>query len=137
MSQKVYDVKHVLLELNEHMDWEQEYTTYYVEIVPFGRVNLLIKDTTLAQLVHEQGSEEDRHRHYGKIQFDCLHGSDLRQKLGQLTRGNGALVGIDGCLRVTGDGSYLGDCIKEERSCQYMWYIKIHELVIFPKKSKS
>ena len=72
MSQKVYDVKHVLLELQEHTDWEEEYTTYFVEIAPFGRVNLLIKDTTLAQLVHEQGCEEDRHRHYGKIQFDCL-----------------------------------------------------------------
>ena len=130
---KIYDVKHVLLEVHEDMDWENQFTTYFVEIAPFGRVNLLIKDTTPALLVHEDADEKERHRHYGELQCSMLSGSEIRQKLGELARGNGALVGIDGCLRVTGDGSYLQECIKKGEPCEYMWYIKIHELVIFSK----
>lgn len=137
MSQKFYDVKHVLLEVHEDMDWDNQLTTFYVEFTPFGRVNLLIKDTTLALLVSEDGSIEEQHRHYGKLQCEWLEGTEIRQKLGSLARENGALVGIDGCLRVTGDGSYLHECIERRKPCQYMWYIKIHDLVIFPKKPTS
>jgi hypothetical protein len=134
MSQKFYDVKHVLLELHEDMDWENQYTTFFVEFAPFGRVNILIKDSTLALLVHEGADTVEQHRHYGELKCDLIEGTEIRRKLGAFIRENGVLLGIDGSLRVSGDGNYLRECIEKGEPSKCMWYIKIHHLVIFPKK---
>lgn len=127
-----YDIKHILTLVR--VDDSGEVLRPYIEIVPYGRVYLLIQKETMAILIDKEGEEEEYHRHYGKIQFRILEGPNITMALWELCKNNQrVLIGVDGRLRISGDGDLMQECIERYRPCPYFHYIKIHELVIFPR----
>lgn len=137
----IVDVKHVFAELHQYQD-EELIPRYCIELPPYGRVNILIQREFIAALVCEDGDMKEYHRHYGDVHYRLVqdthdNGSELSQILYRLCAEGGAMVGVDGWLRVTGDGEYLRDCIYREKNCPVIWYIKPQELFIFPKEPKK
>lgn len=134
-NKPILDVKHVLTMARfEERDIDDP-PRLFVEIEPYGKVNILIQDDTLASLVTDDGDQEEYHRHYGPVRFKILEGSQIRRALWELLRKhNQVLIGVDGRLRITGDGDQIKECIARRKPCDLIHYIKIDELVIFPPK---
>lgn len=140
-NKPIVDVKHVFAELHYSPD-EELYPHFHIELPPFGKVNVLIQREFPAAYVCEDGDMNEYHRHYGQVKYRLVYdgqenGAKLTKLLVNLCSEAGAMIGMDGWLRVTGDGDHLRDCISRERECPVIWYIKPQELFIFPKKPMS
>jgi len=137
MSRKpALDVKHLFKTVR--MGFREEgIPYYYIELPPFGEIRLLLQDDMVVGLVDDEGDQRQYHSHYGKIKYHLLEGRDTRMQLGRLCEGAGAMIGVDGWLRVTGNGEVMSRCIHYKEDCPEIWYIKPYELFIFPKKAKS
>jgi len=130
------DVKHLFKTVQMGLR-EEDIPYFYIELPPFGQVRLLLQNDLVVGLVDEAGDQHQGHRHYGEIRYHVIEGHEARMQLGELCKSAGAMVGVDGCLRVTGNGEVLDVSIHYERDCPEIWYIKPYELFIFPKKAKS
>jgi hypothetical protein len=138
----VMDVKHVLRKA-----YLEEYDEFlyrvYVIIPPYGKVRILIKkhvdDQTLAQLVMNEGAEREWHPHYGKIHYDYIEGHEIIRAIREYVneeKGIHPLVGLDGWLRLSGDDEDVRQCIFRGVESECFYYIKVHEMVIFPPVKK-
>lgn len=138
----VMDVKHVLR--TAYLEEIEEFIyRVFVKIPPYGKVRILIKrqvdDQTLAALVKSDGPEKEWHPHYGKINYEYLEGHEIIEAIREYTneeKGIRPLLGIDGWLRLSGDDEDVRQCISYGEESECFYYIKVHEMVIFPPKPR-
>ena len=93
----------------------------------------------MAQLVKSNGSEKEYHYHYGLIRYDYIEGNKIINVIHEATNEEmnfHPLVGLDGWLRVCSEDVEINSCIEEGVEGDCFYYLKIHEMVIFPPPIK-